>query len=155
VGHRFENGLYITSFGRRSAWPETQIVLNIFWKVHPDRRFVVMKGLWPPARIDRPEPPENELFYMNLWESMLTRAGRWLRVQPGPVVYFIWGSPVDLDNPPAPGDPPSELLEARAETEHQGPLARPALASLVSRHGCSMSIDPTANWSGCVFGLGV
>ena len=40
----------------------------------------------------------------------------WLRVQPGPVVYFIWSSPVDLDDPPASGNPPQELLAARAET---------------------------------------
>lgn len=116
VGHRFHRGLYITDFRRRSAWPETQLVLDVFWEAHPERRFIVMKGIWPPERIQEPEPPENELFDLNLWESIVTRARRWLRVQPGPVVYFIWSSPVDLEDPPASGNPPQELLAARAET---------------------------------------
>ena len=116
VGHRFESGFYVTGFSRRSAWPETQMVLDVFWDIHPDRRFVVMRSLWPPGQIHEPEPPESGYFYLNLWESIVARATRWLRVQPGPVVYFIWSTTNDLDDPPAPGDPPPELLAARAQT---------------------------------------
>lgn len=117
VGHRFHRGLYATAFSRRSAWPETQLVMELFWQAYADRRFVVMKAIWPPDRIHDFAPPYNDLFYVNLWESIMTRAPEWLAVQPGPVVYLIWSSPVDFDNPPAPGDPPAELLSARSEVD--------------------------------------
>jgi hypothetical protein len=116
LGHRFHSGFYITAFRRRSAWPETQVVMDLFWEAHEDRHFVLMKSIWPPDRIHDPGPPHNDLFYVNLWESIVSRASGWLRVQPGPLVYFIWSTPVDLNDPPAPGDPPSALLAARAET---------------------------------------
>jgi hypothetical protein len=48
---------------------------------------------------------------------MHKHGGRWLRLQPGPVVYLIWRTPVDFDSPPAIGEPPVELLEARAEVD--------------------------------------
>jgi hypothetical protein len=115
IGHRFHRGLYATEFSRRSAWPETQIVIDLVWQAYPERRFIVMRGIWPPERVHDPEPRYNDLFYINLWESIMTRASNWLAVQPGPVVYFIWSNRADLDDPPAAGDPPPELLSARAE----------------------------------------
>lgn len=117
LGRQFFTGLYVTAFGRRSAWPETQLVLDLFWDVVPDRRVVVMRCLWPPDRRRDIEPPYNELFDVNLVEGIHKHAQRWLAMQPGPVVYFIWQSPVDFDDPPAPGPPPAELVSARAEID--------------------------------------
>jgi hypothetical protein len=117
LGRKFFTGLYVTALGGRSAWPETQLVLDLFWEVVPDRRVVAMRSLWPPDRWHDMEPPYNELLGIHLVEGIHKHAQRWLAVQPGPVVYFIWQSPVDFANPPAPGAPPAELVSARSEID--------------------------------------
>jgi hypothetical protein len=45
------------------------------------------------------------------------RSTRWMSMQPGPLVDFIWSSSVDFDRPPAAGDPPPELLTARSQID--------------------------------------
>jgi hypothetical protein len=127
VGRRFYSAMYVTAIERRSAWPETQMVLDMFWEGFPDRHFVVLRAIWPPDRWFDDEPPYNDLYWANLAEHIHTRAPEWLGVQPGPVVYFNWRNTVDLQHPPADGDPPPQLLAARQEIEdiERGWLGRP------------------------------
>jgi hypothetical protein len=117
VARRFFPAMYLASIGRRSAWPETQVVLKLFFEFAPGRRVIGMRGIWPPGRWDAPDPPHNDMFGMNLAESIQKHAGRWLAAQQGPIAYFIWSTPVDRTRPPAPGNPPPELLTARAEVD--------------------------------------
>lgn len=114
---QFFPAMYVAGISRRSVWPETQIVLNLFLEFAPDRRVIGMRGIWPPAKWDDPEPPYNELFAVNLAESIHKYGPSWLAAQQGPVVYFVWSTPVDFEYPPALGGPPPELLAARAEVE--------------------------------------
>jgi hypothetical protein len=60
------------------------------------------------------EPPYNELFWVHLAEGIHTYP---VAGQGGPVAYFVWRIPVDFENPPAAGGPPSELLDGRAELD--------------------------------------
>jgi hypothetical protein len=117
IGRQFFPGLYVAGISRRSAWPETGVVLNLFSEARLDQRVVAIKGIWPPDRWHETEPPYNELFWMHLAEGILTYPRRRIAGQAGPVAYFVWRSPVDFDNPPAAGDPPSELLDGRAELD--------------------------------------
>jgi hypothetical protein len=107
----------VTGIRRLSAWPETMMVLDAFWENFPDRRFVLMVSIWPRSRWQDPEPPYNEMFDVNLVEWIYKRSTRWMAMQAGPLVYFIWSNSVDFERPPAPGDPPSELLAARSEID--------------------------------------
>jgi hypothetical protein len=109
--------MYVTGIRRLSAWPETMIVLDAFWENFPDRRFVLVVSIWPPSRWQDPEPPYNEMFYVNLAGWIHKRSVRWMSMQPGPLVHFIWSSSVDFDRPLAPGDPPPDLLAARSEID--------------------------------------
>jgi hypothetical protein len=54
---------------------------------------------------------------VNIGESIQKRFKRRLAEHPGPILYFFWWTELDLSDPPAPGDPPPELLAARAERE--------------------------------------
>jgi hypothetical protein len=127
LGRGFHRAMYVTAIDRRSAWPETQMVLDMFWENFPDRHFVVMRAVWPPDRWFDDEPPYNDLYWTNLAEHIHTRAPTWLRVQPGAVVYFNWRNMVDLQQPPADGGPPPALLAARQAMEEieSGWLGRP------------------------------
>lgn len=107
--------MHVTGIGRRSVWPETQMVLDMFWENFPDRHFVVLRTIWPPDRWFDAEPPINDVLWFNLAEHIHTRAERWLRQQPEPRVYFIWSNTADLEDPPATGGPPPELMAARDE----------------------------------------
>jgi hypothetical protein len=115
-GVPFHEGMIVTAIRRRGAWPETQMVLDLFWTNLPDRQCVLMLGIWPPGRIREPEPPYNRVFWFNLLEEMHTRAGRVLHKQAGPVAYYIGGISYAVD-PPALGRPPAELLRARDEVQ--------------------------------------
>lgn len=115
IGCGFFPGMYVAEINRRSAWPETQIVLNLWLDFAPDRRVVAMWPVWPPEYWHADEPPYNDVLYANLAEAIQKRAVKRFASQPGQIVYFIWGAPVDFEHPPAPGDPPPELMSARAE----------------------------------------
>jgi hypothetical protein len=117
VAREFFPAMYLAGISQRSAWPETQLVLNMHLEFLPERRVTGMLGIWPPDRWDELEPPYNEMFAVNLAEAIHKYPSKWLAPQRGPVVYFIWSSPVDFEKPPAPGAPPPELLSARAEVE--------------------------------------
>ena len=117
IGREFFSAMHVTAVGRRSVWPETQMVLDMFWENFPDRHFVVLRAIWPPDYWHEAEPPHNEVFWFNLAEHIHTRGLRWLRLQPGTQVYFIWSNTADLANPPTAGDPPAELLAARRELD--------------------------------------
>lgn len=117
IGRTFFSGMHVTGIGRRSAWPETQMVLDMFWENFPDRRFIVLRPIWPPGHWFDAEPRYNDVFWVNLVEGIHKRGGEWLRVQPGPLVYFIWSNIVDVHNPPGDGDPPPELITARQEID--------------------------------------
>lgn len=116
-GRQIFPGLYVAGIGRRSVWPETQMVLQLFLTSHPDKQVIGWWGIWPPGHRNDSDPPYNEMFSVNLAESVHKHASRWLALQPGPVAYFIWWTPTDLEHPPALGDPPPELLSARAELD--------------------------------------
>lgn len=107
-------GMGVTGIRRLSAWPETMMVVDAFWPNFPDRRFVMMVTIWG-MDWHEAEPRYNDVFWWNLAEWIVKRAMSRMRQQPGPVVYFIWSVSVDPDRPPAPGDPPRELLTARSE----------------------------------------
>jgi hypothetical protein len=117
LGREFHPGLYVAGVGRGSAWPETGIVLNLFSEARPQQKIVAIKGIWPPDQWHQDQPPYNEMFWMNLAEGIETYPRRRISGQNGPVAYFVWRSTVDLANPPADGDPPLELLDARAELD--------------------------------------
>jgi hypothetical protein len=108
--------MFVTAIRRRSAWPETHMVLDLFWAAFPDRHWVVMLAVWPPAQIRDLEPRYNDVLWFNLMEWLHTRGPRRIRDQPGPVVYYIQGSRYDL-HPPALGPAPAELLAARQEVD--------------------------------------
>jgi hypothetical protein len=114
-GRQFFSAMHVTGIQRRSAWPETQMVLDMFWDNFPDRHFVVLRAIWPPDHWLDGEPPYNDVYWFNLAEHIATRGLQWLRVQPGPLVHFIWSNTVDLQHPPADGDPPPDLVAARRE----------------------------------------
>jgi hypothetical protein len=114
LGRQFFSGLYVTRLSRRSAWPETQMVWDLFWENFPDRHFIAFDPLWPPSCWDDPEPPYEEFADVHLVEGIHEHGRRWLAVQPGPVVYFIWQVHADAR---APGAPPAELLRAREEID--------------------------------------
>lgn len=102
---------------RRSAWPETQIVIDIVLDFTPQRHGVVMWPMWSRERWDDQEPRYNDVLGINIGEAVQKRFDARLSGQRGPTLYFIWESPVDLSNPPALGGPPEELLLARDELD--------------------------------------
>lgn len=110
-------GVAVTGIGRRSAWPETQMVLDVFWQTFPDRPVVAMRPIWPYGRWHEAEPPYDEFFDMHLVEGIHKYGVRWVRAQADGVVYMAWRNRADLDNPPAEGEPPDELLRARSELD--------------------------------------
>jgi hypothetical protein len=118
ASYRFFPGMYVAAIARRSAWPETQIVFHVFLDFIPDRPAIVMWPIWFPESWHAEEPPYNDVLGVNIAEALQKRFRNNLAAQPGPVLYFIWETLVDFAHPPAPGDPPPELLSARAETEH-------------------------------------
>lgn len=129
LGREFFSGFFATSIGRRSAWPETQLILEFFWDIHPTRHFVAMRPIWPLGHSHDPEPPYNDVLSVNLVEAMHTgRENDWTAVQPGPMVYVISELRADPAEPPAPGDPPDELLTARAEVDELRARSRHAPA---------------------------
>ena len=114
-GVGFAPGMRLMAIDRRSARPETQMVLDLCWDVFPGRRVVMMTPIWPPALIREPEPPYNSVLWANVTEWLHGR-GRMLRRQSGPVIYDVGENRYDLD-PPALGDPPEELMTARSEID--------------------------------------
>lgn len=92
------------------------MVLNVFWRTFPDRPWLVMLGVWPPAEIRAAEPRYNDVLWFNLMEWLRTAPGNRLHAQPGPVVYYIGGTRYDR-HPPALGPAPEELLAARQEVD--------------------------------------
>lgn len=114
-GVGFAPGMRLMAIDRRSAWPETQMVLDLRWDVFPGRRVVMMTPIWPPALIREPDPPYNGVLWANVMEWLHGR-GRMLRRQSSPVIYDVGENRYDLD-PPALGDPPEELMRARSEID--------------------------------------
>ena len=108
--------VFVTEITRRSAWPETQMVLDVFWAAFPDRHFVVLHGIWPPAQVRRPTPPYNDVLRFNVAEWLHTRAPRLLHERHGPIVYYFGSTRYD-QHPPALGQPPTEVLVARQEDD--------------------------------------
>ncbi len=117
VGRRGYPGFAFTAVSRRSAWPETQAVFEIYWEEIPDRRFVVMQSIWRPGHWYDDGPPYDEFYDTHIAVNISKQGVRWMRSQPGPVVHMKWGDQADLDHPPADGEPPEELLLARREWE--------------------------------------
>lgn len=117
LGRQFFSGLYAISVARRSAWPETQAVFDVYSEAYPARRLVVGQMLWGPGRWYDEEPQYDGFFDVHIAERIHKRGPRHLKEQPGVVVYLISKGGADLANPPAPGEPPPELLEARVELE--------------------------------------
>jgi hypothetical protein len=115
-GAQVASDLFVTATGRRSAWPETQMVLDVFWHTFPDRPWVMMLGVWPPAEIRDVEPRYNDVLWFNLREWLHSASVRRLREQPGPVVYYVHGNRYD-DHPAALGPEPAELRAARQEDD--------------------------------------
>jgi hypothetical protein len=83
IGRRFYPAMYVTAIERRSAWPETQMVLDMFWESIPDRHFVVLRAIWPPDRWFDDEPPYNDLYWANLAEHIHTRTPGGFACSPG------------------------------------------------------------------------
>jgi hypothetical protein len=117
VAREFFPAMHAADIQRRSAWPETQIVLNLFLEFAPERRVIAMWPIWLRESVQEGEPPYNDVLAINIGEAIQKRAPSRLALQPGPFVYCIWENPIDLTDPPAPGNPPPELVNARAETE--------------------------------------
>jgi hypothetical protein len=115
-GAQVASDLFVTAIGRRSAWPETQMVLDVFWSTFPDRPWVMMLGVWPPAEIRDSEPRYNDVLWFNLREWLHSASMPRLHEQPGPVAYYVHGNRYD-DHPAALGPEPAELLAARQEDD--------------------------------------
>jgi hypothetical protein len=89
----------------------------MFLDFAPERAAIVTWPLWIPENWDEDAPFYNDVFWVNIGEAVTKRFRKRLAEQPGPILYFLWRTEVDFDNPPAPGDPPRELLAARVELE--------------------------------------
>jgi hypothetical protein len=114
---QFFPAMYALRVERRSVWPETQIAIDAFLDFADPRRAVVLWPLWPPARWHDAEPAHNDVLWVNIGEAIHKRFNSRSTVQPGATVYFIWGARADLQDPPASGEPPAELLSARRKLD--------------------------------------